>query len=81
MHKWAFTVFRRGRPFHAWPIVNWDIGLAVCSLLTEALFLVFALFSRQRTPGKEPLLAGKPVWCGNLKLVLIFFKTPGSGYV
>ena len=35
------------------------------SLLAEALFLVFAdgrkkrpLFSRQRTPGKEPLLAG-----------------------
>ena len=32
--------------------------MLACSLLAEALFLVFA-DSRQRTPGKEPLLAGK----------------------
>ena len=38
-------------------------GVLRVSLLAEALFLVFAygrsLFSRKRTPGKEPLLAGK----------------------
>ena len=35
-------------------------GPAICSLLAEALFLVF-VDGRKKTPRKEPLLAGKAI--------------------